>query len=87
MKWQKLIAVLVTSIIGIGIITYYMHVLHPNDNYAAMGGAIVMTIELLCMWLIAAILSSVKHLKEISQGIFTGSLLTLLVGFGVCTAA
>lgn len=87
MIWRKFTAVLVTAILGIGIIYYYLHVLHPHDNYKEMGGAVVLAIEMLCMWLIAAILSFSKDLKDISQGIVTGSFITLLVGFGVCSTA
>ncbi|MCX6317907.1 MAG: hypothetical protein NTW29_11490 [Bacteroidetes bacterium] len=87
MRNRKIIAALLTSIVGIGIIYYYLHVLHPHDNYKEMGAAIVLSIEMLCMWLIGAILSSSRNLKDIGQGIITGSFITLLVGFGVCTTA
>ncbi len=83
---RKLIAALVTSVAGIGIIYYYMSVVFAGDNYRAMDGAVVMAVELFILLIIGSVTVSNKKTKDIGQGILIGTATTLVIGFGVCSA-
>lgn len=83
---RKLIAALITSVLGIGIIYYIMSVVFAGDNYRIMAGAQALTIELLIMLFIGSAVVSNKKTKDIGQGILIGTGTTLVIGFGVCSA-
>lgn len=82
---RKEIAAIITSLVGIGIILYYMAVVYAGDPYRIMGGAVVMAVEIAVMIVVSIIVTSTKGNKDIGQGILIGSGVTLLVGFGICT--
>ena len=77
---------LLTALIGIGCIYYFMAVVYKGDQYRIIGGAIVMAIEMLIMLVAGIILFNSKSTKAIGQGILIGSAVTLVIGFGVCSS-
>lgn len=79
------LAAFITAILGIGCIYYFMAVVYKDDNYRAMGGAIVMLVEMIVMGVIAIILNTSANTKQVSRGIFFGMFLTFLIGFGICS--
>lgn len=84
---NKFIAALVTAIIGIGVISWFMFVEFHDDSYRILGGAVVMVVEILAFLLISAVLLFIPGLKSIASGILIGTGITALVGFGVCSMA
>jgi hypothetical protein len=86
MKNDKYIAALVTAVLGIACIFYFMAVVYKGDSYRSLGGAIVMVFEMVIMVVTGWILVSMKSTKPIGQGVFIGAAVTLIIGFGVCTA-
>ena len=86
MKWSdKMIAAVVTSVIGLAIITYYMAVVFRNDSWKVVGGAMVMVCELLALVVVSTILLCFRDTKRIGQGTLIGTGVTLVIGFGICS--
>lgn len=80
------LAACITAAIGIGYIIYYMTVLAAHDPYRVIGCAIVMVVEIFLMLFAYLILNSIPQTKAWSGGVFIGMLLTLLIGFGLCSS-
>jgi hypothetical protein len=83
---KKYVAAFVTAFLGIGCISYFMAVVYKGDQYGVIGGAVVMVIEMFVLLITAIILYSSKETKAIGQGVFIGSAITLVIGFGVCSS-
>jgi hypothetical protein len=84
---KKYIAAFVTSILGIGCISYFMFVEYKGDNYKAIAGAVIMAIEMIVLLLTALILACMSKTKSIGQGVLIGTGITLTIGFGICSSA
>jgi hypothetical protein len=84
---QKFWAALITSVVGIGIVIYFTAVVYKNDPWGAIGIAMVMVVELFIMLVAGILLVFDPKTKPIGQGILLGALITLVVGFGVCSSA
>jgi hypothetical protein len=82
---NKYIAAIVTSLTGIGIISWYMLVKYRHDQYRVLGGAIVMLFEILVMLIAGLVLLYIPKFKSIGQGILIGMGITLVIGFGICS--
>jgi len=83
---QKYLAAFITSILGIGCIYYFMAVVYKGDNYAVIGGAMVMVFEMIFLLLTGVILFNIQSTKPIGQGVLIGSAVTLVIGFGICSS-
>jgi hypothetical protein len=84
---KKYIAAFVTSILGIGCISYFMFVEYKGDNYKAIAGALIMAIEMIVLLLIGLVLVSISKTKSIGQGVLIGLGITFVIGAGICTSA
>jgi hypothetical protein len=82
---EKYWATLITAVLGIGIITCVM-VINIEDQWRALNGAVAMFIEISVMLLTALVLRTGEKTKPISNGILLGTAITLVIGFGVCSA-
>jgi len=88
MKWNnKYVAAFITAFIGIGCLTIYMFTQPKHDQYKVIGGAFVMVAELIIFLVAGAVFVFIPKTKFLGQGIFIGAAITLVIGFGVCTAA
>ena len=77
---------LLTAVLGIGCIYYFMAVVYKGDNYRVIAGAIVMLVEMIVLLITGSILVSISKTKAIGHGILIGSAITLVIGFGVCSS-
>jgi hypothetical protein len=84
---QKLLATLITSVVGIGIVIYFAAFVYKNDHWGVIGIAVVMVVELFIMLVAGILLVFGQKTKSIGEGILLGALITLVIGFGVCSAA
>jgi hypothetical protein len=84
---KKYIAAFVTSILGIGCISYFMFVEFKGDMYRSIAGLVVMVMEMLVMLCTGIILVNMNKTKSIGQGVLIGTGITLVIGFGICSAA
>ena len=84
---NKYIVAFITSFIGIGCLSWYMFVEAKHDSYKVIGGAFVIVTELAIFLLAGLAFIFFPKTKPLGQGIFIGALITLIIGFGVCTAA
>lgn len=82
---ETYIATLITSILGVGCIYYFMAVVYKDDNYRMLSGAIVMAVEMIVLLLAGIILTTTGKTKTIGQGVLLGSAITLVIGFGICS--
>jgi hypothetical protein len=86
MKWSdKMIAAVITSIVGLAIITFFMAVVYRHDSMKVIGGAVVMVCEFLALILIATIFLCFRSTKRIGQGTLIGTGVTMVIGFGICS--
>jgi hypothetical protein len=83
---KKYLTALITSIVGIGIVVYCSTVVYKNDSYGVLGIAVAMAIELFILLLVGIGLLVNPDTKPIGQGMLLGALITLLIGFGICTS-
>jgi len=83
---RKYWAALITALIGIGYIYYFMAVISEGGNYRSLGGAIVMFFEMVILLITGLILVSISKTKDIGQGVLIGSAVTFLIGFGICSS-
>jgi hypothetical protein len=84
---NKYIAAFVTSLLGIGCISYFMFVEYKGDNYKSLAGAVIMAIETVTLLLTGFVLVIINKTKTIGQGVLIGTGITLVIGFGICSAA
>ena len=68
-SYEKYIAACITAVLCIGYITYYMTVVEKGNNYAEIGGAVVIVTEISIFGLIGLLPLSVGRTKSIGQGI------------------
>lgn len=83
---NKYLAALITALCGIGCIYYFMVVEYKDDNYRILAGAFVMFIEVLILALAGVIFFNFKKTRSVGQGILIGTLVTLVIGFGICSS-
>jgi hypothetical protein len=87
MKWNnKYLVAFITSFLGIGVLSWYLFSLPRHDQYRVIGGAFVMVAELAIFLVTGLVLVFFPKTKSFGQGIFIGAAVTLVIGFGVCTA-
>jgi hypothetical protein len=81
-------AAFITSLVGIAIISWFMFVVYRNEgSYKALEGAIVMVCEITIFLITGLTLLTMKKTRPIGQGILIGTGITLVIGFGICSAA
>lgn len=86
MKWSdKMSAAVITSIVGLAIITYFMAVVYRHDSMRVIGGAMVMAVEFLALIFISTIFLCFRSTKRIGQGVLIGTGVTMVIGFGICS--
>jgi hypothetical protein len=86
---KRNLAALITSIIGIGFISIYVAFIVPKGGqyggiFEAAGAFLVEVVLLLFTGLI---LLMEEKSKPIGKGILLGTLITAVIGFGICSSA
>lgn len=82
----RYLAAIITAVTGIGFAYFFMMPEFKDDSYGALGGAVVMFIEMVVLSVICVVLFLIKGTQEIAKGVLTGTLITLVVGFGICSS-
>lgn len=83
---SKYLSAFITAALGIGYIAYYMGVEVKGDQYGAIGGAVVMVVEMIIFGLLGLLLLVDQRTKSVGQGILLGAGVALVIGFGICSA-
>jgi hypothetical protein len=84
---NKYIVAFITAFLGIGYLFWYLFVQSKHDQHRSIGAAFVIAGELGIFLVAGLLFIFFPRTKFIGQGIFLGTLITLIIGFGVCTAA
>jgi len=82
----KTTAIVLTSLTGTGIEYYYMAVVFRDDMYRVIGGASVLLMEIVVFSVIAVLLMIFEKTRQAGKGVIIGALITLVIGFGICSA-
>ena len=92
MKNNKYIAALITSVLGVGCIIFFIAFVfkvdkrHAQTFGLALEIANLMVVELIIIFIAGIILLCFKDTRSIGYGVLMGAAITLVIGFGVCTA-
>ena len=85
-KDNKFWATIITTIVGVSIVIYFFSRASKGNQYGLLDVAVSMAAELAIMGLIGLVLLTGQNTKKIGQGVLFGTLLTLLIGFGICSS-
>jgi hypothetical protein len=85
-KNKKITSTLITSIVGIVIVIIAAASSHDPHGYGALAVALVMGFECIGMLLIGLILHARPETRAIGSGVMLGMLITMLIGFGICSS-
>ncbi|MBC7872816.1 MAG: hypothetical protein H7Y01_02410 [Ferruginibacter sp.] len=85
---KKYMAALISSVLGIGFLVYHIAVSSKdNRQYGILDTAMVLFIELVIMLIAGLLLLVMKDTRQIGNGVLLGVVITLVIGFGICSAA
>ena len=82
---KKYLAALITAILGVSCMYFFMTVVYEEDKFRIVSGLLVMMVEMVVLFTTCIILLAIKKTKQIGQGVLLGSFVTLIIGFGICT--
>jgi len=86
---KKYWAALITSILGIGFISMYVAFVVPKGGQygGIFDAAGIFLVEVVLLLFTGLVLLTDERSKPVGRGVLLGTLITAVIGFGICSSA